>query len=62
MKDIRAFKIYNLPTLKEQEKVVIGIDNISAETKNLEAIYQQKIEELEALKKTVLNKAFKGEL
>ena len=62
MKDIRAFKIYNLPTLKEQEKVVIGIDNISAETKNLEDIYQQKIEELEALKKTVLNKAFKGEL
>ena len=34
----------------------------SAETKKLEAIYQQKINDLEELKKSVLQKAFAGEL
>ena len=33
-----------------------------AETKRLEAIYQRKIEDLEELKKSVLQKAFNGEL
>ena len=62
MKDIRAFKIYNLPTLKEQVKVINGIDGISAETKKLETIYQQKIDDLEELKKSLLQKAFSGQL
>jgi DNA-directed RNA polymerase specialized sigma subunit len=62
MKAIRAFKIYNLPTLIEQQKVINGIDGIAIKTKKSEAIYQQKIDDLEELKKSVLNKAFKGEL
>lgn len=62
MKDIRAFKIYNLSTLSEQEIIVQKLDPLSAETKRLEAIYQQKILDLEELKKSVLQKAFKGEL
>ncbi len=33
-----------------------------AETQKLEAIYQQKLINLEELKKSVLQKAFKGEL
>ena len=33
-----------------------------SETKKLEAIYQQKISDLEELKKSVLQKAFSGEL
>ncbi len=32
------------------------------ETKRLEAIYQQKLEDLEELKKSILQKAFEGEL
>jgi type I restriction enzyme S subunit len=34
----------------------------STETKNLEANYTQKIADLDEMKKSVLNKAFKGEL
>ena len=33
-----------------------------AETKKLEAIYRRKLADLEELKKSVLQKAFKGEL
>jgi type I restriction enzyme S subunit len=62
MKDIRGFKIYNLSPLFEQETIVQKLDDLSAETKKLEAIYQQKIRDLEELKKSVLQKAFSGEL
>lgn len=62
MKDIRAFKIYNLSPLTEQQSIVQKLDALSAETKKLEAIYQQKINDLEELKKSVLQKAFSGEL
>jgi type I restriction enzyme S subunit len=62
MKDIRAFKIYNLSMLAEQQSIVQKLDALSAETKKLEAIYEQKINDLEELKKSVLQKAFSGEL
>lgn len=51
-----------LPPIKEQQQIVKKLNSLSAETKNLEAIYQQKINDLEELKKSVLNKAFKGKL
>lgn len=62
MKDIRAFKIYDLSDLKEQIAVVKKLDALRAETQKLEAIYQQKLLNLEELKKSVLQKAFNGEL
>jgi type I restriction enzyme S subunit len=62
MKDIRAFKIFNLSNLKEQEIIVRKLNSLSEETKKLEAIYEQKIKDLEELKKSVLQKAFSGEL
>lgn len=49
-------------SIKEQNKIVQKINDLSAETKKLEAIYQQKINDLEELKKSVLQKAFSGEL
>ena len=52
----------SFPSLKEQQAIVQKIDAFSSETKRLEAIYQQKIHDLEELKKSVLAKAFKGEL
>jgi len=53
----------NIPkSLSEQKCIVIKFDAISAETKKLEAIYQQKLDDLEELKKSILQKAFKGEL
>ena len=50
------------PSLKEQESVVNRLDALSAETKKLQTIYQTKINDLEELKKSVLQKAFSGEL
>jgi type I restriction enzyme S subunit len=51
-----------LPPLKEQQIIVQKLDALSAETKQLEAIYQQKIKDLDELKKSILQKAFAGEL
>jgi len=62
MKDIRAFKIYNLSPITEQQTIAQKLDALSAETKQLEAIYQQKINDLDELKKSILQKAFAGEL
>lgn len=49
-------------SLNEQKDIVQKLDALSAETKKLEAIYQKKIKDLEELKKSVLQKAFSGEL
>ncbi len=49
-------------SINEQQTIVQKLDTLSAETKKLEAIYQQKINDLEELKKSVLQKAFSGEL
>jgi len=53
---------FNKPPLKTQQAIVQKLDALSAETKKLESIYQQKINDLEELKKSVLQKAFSGEL
>ena len=45
-----------------QQSIVQKLDALSSETKKLEAIYQQKISDLEELKKSILQKAFNGEL
>lgn len=51
-----------LPPLKEQKRIVTNLDALSVETKKLEAIYLQKLSNLEELKKSILQKAFNGEL
>jgi type I restriction enzyme S subunit len=50
------------PTLVEQKSIVNKIEMLSIETQKLEAIYQQKLNDLEELKKSILQKAFNGEL
>jgi len=57
LKSMREFKV-PLPSIKEQQSIVQKLDALSTETKKLEAIYQKKIEDLEELKKSVLQKAF----
>ena len=54
--------IIPVPSVKEQQVIVQKLDALSAETKKLESIYQTKIKDLEELKKSVLQKAFAGEL
>ena len=48
--------------VSEQKNVIQKMKTLSAETKKLEIIYQQKIDDLSALKKSVLQKAFSGAL
>lgn len=55
--------VLNFPKSKEaQQTIVRQLDALRAETQKLEAIYQQKLLNLEELKKSVLQKAFNGEL
>jgi type I restriction enzyme S subunit len=61
LSDVRNIVI-KLPSIKEQENIVKKLDSLLIETKKLETIYQTKINDLEELKKSLLEKAFKGEL
>jgi len=49
-------------SLSEQQSIVAKLDALSAETKRLEEIYLKKLAALDELKKSVLQKAFNGEL
>ena len=49
-------------SIETQKQIVQKLDALQAGTKKLEEIYQKKIEDLEELKKSVLQKAFEGEL
>jgi type I restriction enzyme S subunit len=51
-----------LPPPAEQEHIVAQLNDLSAETQRLAAIYEQKLAALEALKKSLLHQAFAGEL
>ena len=51
-----------LPPLKEQQAIVRQLDALRVETQKLEAVYQKKLADLEELKKSILQKAFVGEL
>lgn len=59
---LSALSITFPKSIKQQEAIVQKLDAFSAEIKKLEAIYQKKINDLEELKKSVLQKAFSGEL
>ncbi|MCX7102352.1 MAG: restriction endonuclease subunit S [Methylobacter sp.] len=61
LEKIKGIPIF-LPSLKQQQIIVQKLDALSTETKQLEAIYQQKINDLDELKKSILQKAFAGEL
>ena len=60
--NLTSIKIAFPKSLEEQKNILKKINALSSETKKLEAIYQQKINDLEELKKSVLQKAFAGEL
>ena len=59
---IRSIKFSHPKKINEQKEIIKKLDALRSETKKLEAIYQQKINDLEELKKSVLQKAFSGEL
>lgn len=51
-----------VPPLPELRRLISQFDDLFAETDRLASIYQQKLKALEALKKSLLHKAFSGEL
>lgn len=55
-------KNISYPPLPIQKQIVAKLDALSASTKKLEKNYQRKIDDLDELKKSVLKKAFEGEL
>ena len=50
------------PCVTEQLEIVSRLDGLKERTLDLEAVYQNKMGELEALKKSILQKAFTGKL
>ena len=51
-----------LPKVEEQKSIVDKLDALQGQMKNLECSYRQKLNGLEELKKSILQKAFNGEL
>jgi type I restriction enzyme S subunit len=58
---VRSLKVY-LPDLARQAKVVQELNELSKRVSSLEEIYTTKISLIEELKKSILQKAFTGEL
>ena len=55
-------ELFPFPTVAEQKSIVEKLNQLSVESNKLETIYQQKLADLEELKKSILQKAFAGEL
>jgi type I restriction enzyme, S subunit len=51
-----------IPSIQIQRTITSKLNTVNTETKKLEAIYQQKLGALDELKKSLLQKAFNGEL
>ncbi len=51
-----------LPSLSKQKSIVKKLDGLAGQTRKLEEIYKKKLADLEELKKSVLQKAFSGEM
>ncbi len=60
-KDGKSLQI-PLPPLKEQEQIASHLDELSSHVKNLKQNYQAQIKDLQELKNSLLDKAFKGNL
>ncbi len=63
--NLATFKNLYFPfprSLKEQKVIVEKLDYLSAETQKLETLYKKKLVALDELKKSILQKAFNGEL
>jgi type I restriction enzyme, S subunit len=62
LEEIRKVAIPFPTSIKEQNIIVERLDTFSSKIKNLETICQQKLTNLEELKKSILQKAFDGQL
>lgn len=60
-KQIQNFK-FNMPDVSEQKIVVNTLNKLSDNILQLETVYERKISSIDELKKSILQKAFSGEL
>jgi len=60
--ELLNIKISFPQNLEIQQQLVSRLDNVSAETQKIKNLYQKKLDELDVLKKSILQKAFNGEL
>lgn len=58
---IQDLKI-SVPNMDDQQSILKILEEVSAETQRLEAIYKRKIKALQELKQSILQRAFTGEL
>lgn len=61
IRDVKKLK-FSLPPIEEQKEVILTLDEITKLVELLENVYQNKVEKFEELKKSILQKAFTGEL
>lgn len=62
LEEIREVLITFPKSIQEQKTIVKKLDQLSEKTQKLEVLYKQKLENIEELKKSILQKAFSGEL
>ena len=55
-------RVVPIPPIERQNQMVEQLNDLKLRTQKLEAIYQKKLDDLEELKKSILHKAFSGEL
>jgi type I restriction enzyme S subunit len=55
-------ELFPFPSLKKQKQIVFELENLSAKIVKLEKIFNKKLAYLEDLKKSILQKAFSGDL
>lgn len=60
--NLKELEIVFPKSLEEQRAIVQRLDALAGETQRLETVYQSKLEAVEELRKSVLGKAFEGEL
>ena len=51
-----------VPLMEEQQKIIKQLDELKNQTQTLESSYQQELDALDELRKSILQKAFNGEL
>jgi type I restriction enzyme S subunit len=61
-KALNSIPIPIVPNVAEQKRITTQLDALSAETQRLASLYQQKLTALAELKKSLLHRAFSGEL
>ncbi|MBI5757010.1 MAG: restriction endonuclease subunit S [Planctomycetales bacterium] len=61
IKQLKALKVPS-PPMPKQHVIVEQLDSLSEETQRLESLYQRKLAALDELKKSLLHRAFSGQL